>query len=280
MRRLALPAAALLLTCLSAVAPAHAAATTSSAAPAPSACTQPVTPRGPALTQLHRVLASSATHPVPMAALGSSTTFGKDLSSPRQRWTDRLMVDLIAHGVHGDPVTMGALDPRALSHRPGARMVNAGIPGAVAADDMVGYLPSLLLSSVTGSSPAVVFHMIGANDYWLQDPPPLFGTALGATTTAVGTLAPGAVQVIVATFQDPARSTGKHPWSEYVDQMRRVASADPQHRIFINLAPWFRHVQVPGQDPNGYLDTGGVHPSAKGQAMIASLLMRALRYGC
>lgn len=247
----------------------------------PSPCDLAPLPASPALRTLRARLADGAHDSVRMVALGSSTTYGMGLADPSQRWTDRLMADLIAHGVHGDPTVVGPESRTALSRTQGVLMVNAAVPGAMSETDLAEYLPGLLAARATGNAPAVVLHMIGSNDYWAQVPPAVFGATLRASALTLDAQVPRPIQVFVSTYEDPARAgSGRYPWTAYGDRMRAVAAADPEHRLYVDLAPWFHRADVPGSDPDGYLDAGGVHPSPKGQAMIASLLMRALGYGC
>lgn len=270
--------AGLLLTSSLLLAPGEADAATSTD---PSPCDLAALPSSPALTTLRQRLADGASDSVRMVALGSSTTYGMDLADPTQRWTDRLMADLIADGVHGSPTVVGPLSQTALSRTQGVLMVNAAVPGAMSETDLAEYLPGLLAARATGNAPSIVFHVIGSNDYWAQVPPLVFGATLRTSLTALDAQVPRPIQVIVSTYEDPARTgSSTYQWSQYGDQMRAAAAADPQHRLFIDLSPWFHSADVPGTDPDGYLDSGGVHPSAKGQAMIATLLMRALGYGC
>lgn len=251
------------------------------AATAPSACTLAPLPSSPALTTLRSELAHASEKPVTLYAMGSSTTYGMDLADPSQRWTDRLMVGLRDRGLDARPDAVSPLSQAALSHRTsGALMVNAAVPGAQAETYLAEDLPGLLLMRAAGDAPDIVIHMIGANDYYTQLPPALLGASMGATITALDAQPDPPIQVIVSTFEDPDTPSGPIPWSAYSEEMRKVAAADPGRRLFIDLAPWFHAVDVPGSDPDGYLDSGGVHPSAAGHQMIADLLLRALGYGC
>jgi len=250
------------------------------AATAPSACSLAPLPRSPAITAIHRRLASAATRRVRLLALGSSTTYGMDLADPSQRWPDRLMQGLRARGIDADPASVGPLDPEVLSQAPGAVMVDGAEPGTLAETYLAEDLPGLLASDASGNAPTVVFHMIGANDYYAQNPPAVYGAALRASTAALDAQLVRPIQVYVSDYTDPATKDPHFPWSAYRAQMRQVAAEDPAHRVFVDLTPWFDRVHVPGSDPDGYLDSGGVHPSPAGHAMIARLILRALRYGC
>lgn len=251
------------------------------AATAPSACTLAPLPSSPALTTLRSELANAAATPVTLYAMGSSTTYGMDLADPSQRWTDRLMVGLGARGIDAQPAAVSPLSQAALTHRTsGALMVNAAVPGAQAETYLAEDLPGLLLMRTGGDAPDIVLHMIGSNDYYTQLPPALFGASMRATIAALDAQPNPPIQVIISTFEDPDTPSGPIPWSAYSAQMKQIAAEDPTHRLYIDLAPWFHAVDVPGADPDGYLDSGGVHPSAAGHQMIADLLLQALGYGC
>ena len=246
----------------------------------PSVCDLAPLPSSAALTTLRARIASAATQKVRLLALGSSTTYGMDLDSLSERWPDRFMQGLADRGVNASPISLGQLDPKVLSQAPGAVMVDGAVPGALAETSLAEDLPGLLASELSGNGPTIVLHMIGANDYWLQDPPALFGTALSATAAALDVQPVRPIQVFISTYRDPATTDPKIPWSAYSDQMRAVAAQDPTHRIFLDLAPWFDAAGVPGADPEGLLDSGGVHPSVAGQQTMADLILRALGYGC
>lgn len=221
----------------------------------PTVCSMPPLPGSPALRTLHRrIAAGSVTRPVRMLAVGSSTTYGMGLADLSQRWPDQLARDL----------------------RPAyVAMNDAAVPGAFAVDYAALALPRLLVTR-----PQVVLHMIGANDYWMHEPPRVFAAGLRTGLAAMDLQPVRPIQVLVATYRDPATEEPSHPWSAYRAAMRRTAAEDPRHRLFVDLTPWFERAGVPGADPAGYLDAGGVHPSAKGQATIARLVLRALGYGC
>lgn len=254
-------------------------AATSTAASTPSACTLPAID-SPAVTALHQRLAAAATQKVRLLALGSSTTFGMDLADPSQRWTDQFMDGLKADGVNAVPGSYGPVSSQALSQAAGALMINGAIPGAIALTSLLEYAPGLAVSVLSGNMPSVVIHVIGSNDYWLQEPPALFGVGLQTTIRALNLQPVKPIQIIVSTYRDPATTDPAKPWSEYQEEMQDIAASDPSHLIYVNLTSWFDQAQVPGADPYGLLDSGGVHPSPAGQAMIAKLLLQALGYGC
>lgn len=251
-----------------------------SATNAPSACSLAPLPSSPALTALHDRIDRAATGRVRLVALGSSTTVGMDLADQSQRWPDQLMSGLLARGVRGEARTVAPLSPESLTAAPGARMVDGALPGAVAAQYVTEYAPGLVLERATGNAPDVVFHMIGANDYWAQLPPLVYRAGLESGLAVLDAQLHQPINVFVSTYRDPAQTDPHIGWSAYVEQMRQVAAEDPAHRLFVNLTPWFDGVGVPGSDPYGYLDAGGVHPSPAGHAMIAQLLLQALGYGC
>lgn len=250
------------------------------AAATPTVCDLAPLPSSPALTTLRSRIASAATERVRLLALGSSTTYGMDLDSPSERWPDRFMQGLADRGVNASPVSLGQFDTALFSQAAGAVMVDGAVPGALAETSLVEALPGLLASELSGNGPTIVLHMIGANDYWLQDSPVVFGAALSATAAALDVQPVRPIQVFISTYRDPATTDPRIPWSAYSDQMRAVAAQDPSHRIFLDLAPWFDAAEVPGADPEGLLDSGGVHPSVAGQQALADLILRALGYGC
>lgn len=246
----------------------------------PTVCDLAPLPGSAALSTLRSRIASATTRKVRLLALGSSTTYGMDLDSPSQRWPDRFMQGLADRGVNASPRTLGQFDTGLFSQAPGAVMVDGAVPGALAETSLVEALPGLLGSELSGNGPTIVLHMIGANDYWLQDPPLVFGTALSATAAALDVQPVRPIQVFISTYRDPATTDPTIPWSAYSDQMRAVAAQDPAHRLFLDLTPWFDAAGVPGSDPEGLLDAGGVHPSVAGQQMLADLILQALGYGC
>lgn len=261
--------------------PARAAAVEGPAATAaPSACSLTPLPPSPALVTLHQRIAAASSSSVRLLALGSSTTYGMDLSDLADRWPDRLMAGLAARGVPAATTSVAPLSAAALGHSPGALMVDGAVPGATAETMLAEYLPGLVAARATGNAPQVVLQMMGANDYWAQLPPAVFGAGLEATIDAINTQGTAPIEVLVASYRDPATTDPRIPWSAYEDQMRAVVAADPAHRLFIDLTPWFDAAQVPGADPDGFLDSGGVHPSVAGQQAIADLILRALGYGC
>lgn len=259
------------------VSPAEAA---TSAPTTPSACTLAPLPSSPALTTLRKRIASAGSAPVRLLALGSSTTYGMDLADPTKRWPDRLMAGLAARGVRARTTSVSPLSSAALSRSAGALMVDGAVPGATAETMLAEYAPGLVVARASGNAPQIVLQMMGANDYYAQIPPAVFGLSLRTTIAGLAVQRTAPIEVLVASYRDPATKNPHIPWSAYRARMRRIAAADPTHRLFIDLTPWFARAGVPGADPHGYLDSGGVHPSVAGQAMIARLILRALGYGC
>jgi len=247
---------------------------------APTACSLAPLPSSPALTALRRTLAGATTDSVRLLAMGSSTTYGMDLDDPSQRWVDRFMAGLAARGLDADPDAVSPLSRAAVTRSPGALLVNGALPGARAETYLAEDLPGLLLMRASGNAPDIVLHMIGSNDYYTQIPPAVVGASMRTTIAALDAQPDPPIHVIISTYEDPARTGAAIPWSAYGQEMARIAAEDPEHRVYVDLAPWFHAVEVPGSDPDGYLDSGGVHPSPAGHQMIADLLLRALGYGC
>lgn len=247
---------------------------------APSACSLTPLPPSRALTTLRERIASAATGRVRLVALGSSTTVGMGLPDQSLRWPDQLMSGLLARGVPGQARTVAPLSPESLTAAPGARLVDGALPGAVSAQYVTEFAPALVLERATGNAPDIVLHMVGADDYWAQLPPLVYRAGLESGLALLDAQPTQPIHVFISTYRDPARTDPHIPWSAYTEQMRQVAAEDPAHRLFVNLTPWFDAADVPGSDPYGLLDSGGVHPSAAGHAKIAQLLLQALGYGC
>jgi len=253
----------------------------------PSACGLAPLPPSPALTTLHDIVATGRGH---LAAIGSSTTYGVGASDQAHRWVDRFMAGLAGRGYAVNPVTVGQLDPKAVLPQSRLTLVDAAVPGATAATPLIdpgaadpiavnylaAYLPGLLVARLTGQAPAIVIHMVGANDYADGVAPAAYRAGLEAGAEEF----PGAVQVFVGAYQDPGVTTGTHPWSAYGDAARAVAAEDPRHRLFVDLAPWFEAAGIGQGDPYGFVSPDGVHPTDVGHAAIAALVLRALGYGC
>ncbi|MBS4754594.1 SGNH/GDSL hydrolase family protein [Nocardioides sp. zg-ZUI104] len=265
--------------------------TTTASPPAgdvPSVCTLVPLPPTPALDALRRVVATGRGH---VLALGSSTTAGVGAASRSQRWTDRFVAGLAERGLPVAPRTVGPLDARALTPQPRLTLVNAAAPGATAAAPLLnpgGLAPltlnygvvhalGLLLARLVGQEPVAVIHMVGANDYANAIAPRRYAAGLEA---AVRLFPAATVHLFLGAYQAPAAGSRTAPWSEYGDAMRHVAQADPERRLFLDLAPWFAAAGVTDGDPHGLVAGDRVHPSAAGHDAIARLVLRGLGYGC
>lgn len=225
-------------------------------------------------------LAKVTTEPVRIAFTGSSTTAGSNATAPEMRYVDRLVATIqgaypAAGGAESSVIASTSADFGTLSTAVGVHGYNAGEGGTSSSN----YLTATERTKIAALSPAMVMHMVFANDYRLGVPVATAKANLIAVLDDLRSkLTAPCAQVLVNSYPrfDSAAESGKvAPWSEYGKAMREVAAmyADA---VYIDLAPAYVLVGIPGVDPLNLIDTDDIHQTDQGHAFMADLLRTSL----
>lgn len=233
--------------------------------------------------ELHAHLSLSTTGPVPIIFLGSSTTNGISASSP-----DRSYVALLSRAIQNcypsgmaqyeNPV-VDAANVTFKPNLPGIHPVNGGISSTFSNS----YCPTATLNKISILQPRVIFHMPAANDYRTGFFTPAQTEANVAAKIAEidALLTVPAQHVLLGTYASPDTLSPAYPWSEYLRALKNVADAHPR-AIFLDPSPAFVSADASGPgatDPLDLIDTGQVHTTDGGHALLASEIQRLANLG-
>lgn len=221
-------------------------------------------------------LAKSTAEPVRVAFCGSSTTAGSNATVASARYVDRLMKFIQGaypspSGAESTVVASTSADWGTLSAAAGVHGYNAGEGGTSSST----YLTSTERTKVAALNPAMVMHMVFANDYRLGVPVAIAKANLIAVIDDLrAKITVPCAQVLVNSYPrfDAAAEAAKvAPWSEYGQAMREVAALYPD-AVYVDLAPAYALVDIPGTDPLNLIDTDDIHQTDQGHALMADLL--------
>jgi len=169
------------------------------------------------------------------------------------------------------PITSDVATARS-SRGTGAQVVNTAVSGQASANFLTEE------ANVAALQPAAYIWMIGTNDA---------GAAVTAATYKTNLLARIAYQkannprpvtfILVRTYRRPDQSV-QALWDQYGVALAEIAAADPNNVVYLDLAPVFARLGVPGPDPLNLVQDGdNLHPTDQGQALHADLIWSALR---
>ena len=231
------------------------------------------------LAILRARLAKSTTEAVRVAFCGSSTTAGSNATAPQYRYVDRFVKALqgaypAPGGVESAVVASTSAAFGTLSTVAGVHGYNAGEGGTTSTT----YLTAAERTAVAALNPAMVMHMVFANDYRFGTP---VATAKANLIAVIDDLRSKitvpCVQVLVNSyprFDAVAEANKIAPWSDYGRAMREVADLYPD-AVYIDLAPSYALVGIPGADPLNLIDSDDIHQTDQGHALMADLLKKA-----
>lgn len=156
----------------------------------------------------------------------------------------------------------------------GVHGYSAGEGGAVAAD----YLTNTRSDRVAALTPAMLMHMVGANDYWQSVDPAIYKSQMLARLQYLDTKLTAPCQhVLVHPYPRaglPSSSRYAFPWAAYRDALGEIA-ASRTDTVLIDLSAEYAAVGVDvgyRADPLDLIRTDDTHQTPVGYRFMADLL--------
>ena len=224
------------------------------------------------------------TTPVIVAFVGSSSIGGAGASPANRGFTHLLANSLQATF----PLLDGSASPATVTlatavasppASPGVQMVYKSIGGSTSAT----YLSSTDRTDIGALAPALVLHLLGANDGRNSITPATFKANLEVQISGIASASTLPVtQILVC--QPPQSDAGWAPTYEYglyQDAMKQIAIESNGSVLFINTNPEFASIGIIGgitTDPLGVVYSDDIHPSNAGHALLADIVRRALSW--
>lgn len=237
---------------------------------------QALTGRRVALGRFRAAASKSHAGPVNVVGAGSSSMEGYNATAEQYRMFNRLAAILQAEypsglGTETTPRTVDA-GYNALHTGPGLHFYNGG-EGGTRSDS---YLPQARVDKIAAIDPAIIFHMVGANDGSGNVAPATYKANMLDALARVDAATPGnPVHVLIHQFQRWDQ-WGSYAWTEYRDQLKAIADADPSRFVFIDLNPAYVALGIPNTDPLNLIDTDNIHQNNAGHELMADLLRKEL----
>ena len=232
---------------------------------------------GGALAIARARLSQAASEPVAIVFAGSSTTEGTGASSPAAGYANQLNGFLQQAYPSDEPETPMQWSQSANFSKvmnPGVHTYNAAEGGTVAGN----YLTDAESTKVASLNPAVIFHMVGANDWLRGEPISVYRADLLARLDNLDQqIAAPHLHVLVQSYRmlrSPAVAGGPS-WDEYGEVLEDIAAARPNVAV-IDYAAAFAAVGVPGSDPLDLIGSDNTHATDAGHRLIAYSIRDAL----
>lgn len=228
-------------------------------------------------------LAASRRGPIKVVCVGSSTTAGTGATTPSDRWVNQFALALQRSYPSGvcewePPVITLADAAAAVPTLPGVHVINGGVGGTTSGD----YVSAGTLTNIDTVAPAIVVHMIGANDYALDADPQAFGDNLETVIGLIDAQVPNVLHLVCDTYARPDVSAPLYPWADYVEEMKARAAA-LSNVLFVGQNDEWVAADASGYDPVDPLRltrwrlAADIHPSDAGHQLLAAMVTRALR---
>ncbi|WP_062294100.1 SGNH/GDSL hydrolase family protein [Demequina phytophila] len=217
-------------------------------------------------------LATWESAPVAMVFAGSSTT----ANSAATGWVARFVTRVRSqYSTAGGETAIQVSTTADFTRRTaaGVHAYNCGIVNTRAND----YLTDGMCDTIAAVRPAVMFHMVGSNDFSAQRNPTTYENDLVSRLNYLdGVLPSPVVHILVHAYQRLDVSSTTYAWSAYGNALRRVAGRAPASRLCLDLSGAYEASGIPGSDPLDLLSTDNVHQTAAGYAFMSSLIQREL----
>lgn len=143
----------------------------------------------------------------------------------------------------------------------GIHVYNAAQGGTRAVD----YLDDAESDKIAALKPAVIFHVVGANNYTSQTDPALYRSQIEARLDYLdGKMTVPCQHILVHAYAHRTFVPPTYPNSEYGDALQAIAAERPNVG-FIDYSLVFEANGVPGPDPLGLIASDNIHPDPQGK---------------
>ena len=151
---------------------------------------------------------------------------------------------------------------------PGIHAYNAG-QGGTRSDT---YLTDEESDKLAALGPAMILHVVGANDYTNQVDPAVYQANIENRIDYLDSkMSLPCQHILVHAYARLAYTPPTYPNSAYGDALQAIAD-DRANCAFIDYSLPFEAVGVPGGDPFDLIDTDNLHPTARGNRFIADIV--------
>lgn len=151
---------------------------------------------------------------------------------------------------------------------PGVHGYSAGHGGTTAAT----YLTHQEMDRIAALHPAIILHMVGSNDFAQQRHPDTYKADIEGVLAYFDSILTYPVQhVLVHAYAIPNFTPWAHLHSAYGRALKDIATARADS-IFLNLAPDYERVGIPGGDPLNLIGEDNVHQTDAGYAFMRRLV--------
>lgn len=210
-------------------------------------------------------LRNAATKPAIWVSLGSSTANGGNTDHYGLSWVGRIATFLTGRP-HDTALT--SLDVAPASRPANGVHVYNGAQGGTTSGN---YVNAGRLAAIKRLQPALITHMVGANDLGGGASLATYKTNLRNYMDQLQAASPGTVHLYIHQ-QGRVQASPKLPWADYGDAMREVAEAYP-NVAFLNAGALFSASQS-GLAP--HLVSDGLHMNNAGHKIMADLVAEAM----
>lgn len=210
-------------------------------------------------------LRNHATKPAIWVSLGSSTANGGNTDNFGLSWAGRIATYLTQKPITSDAVK--GLDGTTSRPANGVHCYNGAVGGTTSGN----YVTAAKLSAIKALQPALITHMVGANDLGSGTSLATYKTNLRNYMDQIQAASPGSVHLYIHQ-QGRVAASPKLPWADYGDAMREVAEAYP-NVAFLNAGQVFSATQQ-GLAP--HLVADNLHMNNNGHRLLADLVAEAM----
>ena len=151
----------------------------------------------------------------------------------------------------------------------GVHVVNAGVGSTDSSD----YLTPATRAQINALNPCVIFHGIGSND-WIRGLSP--STVVSNLADQIAGLSSNRplLHVVVHQFERPNMGSSAWQWQDYADALQAFCSADPDTRMFVNVAPQMKLAGVGRGLDNRYglVSADNIHLTPVGGHVMGDLV--------
>ena len=150
----------------------------------------------------------------------------------------------------------------------GVHVYSAARSGARSGD----YLPPSELARVAALKPALIHHMVGANDFRDQTPVATYkANVLAALDGLDGLTTTPCQHVLCHQYQSMDVASPSIPWADYAAALEEIANSR-EDTVFIDISSAYISNDVPGADPLSLISGDKIHQTGAGYAFMADLI--------
>lgn len=212
--------------------------------------------------------------PVAVVAAGSSTTANYGVTNEQGYVAQvvRAIQTIHPSDVEETAVQVSSSADFTEATTSGVHGYNAG-QGSTTSED---YLTAAEITKIATLRPALVIHMIGANDWNRGRSPAAYYASLRSKLEAFDAAVSSPCQhLLIQSYPRLDVSGGKWEWGEFADAQARLAQ-ERKNTAFLDTSQTYLANGVPGTDPLGLVASDNIHPTVLGYALLGDFIRSAI----